>query len=188
MGILTNIQHERLARLLVNGEAPANAYRQVFGNTDFFTAVSRCEEIVKRPDVTARMDELLAVMSLRTETSAERTLREIERLAMLDPRSIFRSDGSVRPPAEWSDDLAAAVASVKVREFPDGSVTYEVRFWDKNAALDKLGRFHKMFGTFDPRDITSMEELEMIRQEMTPERASEIYQLTLTALPAPDKK
>lgn len=97
----------------------------------------------------------LAAAESATGVSVERTLRELGRIVHVDPRRFFREDGSLKPVTELDDDCAAALASIEVSEEFDGSgkeremVGYlkKVKFWDKNAAIDKamkhLGLFER---------------------------------------------
>jgi hypothetical protein len=66
-----------------------------------------------------------------------------------------RGDGNLLPIHALPDSIAPAVSSLKVTERvvkgEDGQPTVErtmdVRFWDKNAALQFLGRYHRLITT-----------------------------------------
>lgn len=84
-----------------------------------------------------------AARAERVEIRQDKVLTEIARLAFSDPRSAFNADGSLKPIKEWSDELAASIASIKVkRVLEDGAQTEvaEVKFWDKNSALEKAAK------------------------------------------------
>lgn len=70
----------------------------------------------------------------RTRVTADRTVREIARLAFVDPRRLVNEDGSFKGLHELDEDLAAAVSSIEVDEY--GKVKYKL--WSKNQALDML--------------------------------------------------
>ena len=72
----------------------------------------------------------------------ERLLREIGRLAFVDPRRLLREDGTMLPLHELDDDTAAAIASVEVDEY--GKLKYKL--WDKGAAQEKLA---KVLGVYE---------------------------------------
>lgn len=84
----------------------------------------------------------------RTEVTADRVVRELARIGFSDLRWMFREDGSLKPPGEWDDEAAAAVASIEVEEIFEGRgadrklVGYlkKIRLWDKNRALDVLSK------------------------------------------------
>lgn len=83
----------------------------------------------------------------KLELKAENVLAEIMRLAFTDARKLFREDGTLKPPQEWDDATAAAVAGVDVVEMgaskgagPSLLYTKKVKLWDKRASLELLCR------------------------------------------------
>ena len=63
-------------------------------------------------------------------------------------RKLFDEQGALKPIGEWSDDVAAAVASLEVLEEWEGSGesrrlvghTKKLKLWDKNSALKTLAQ------------------------------------------------
>ncbi len=63
--------------------------------------------------------------------------------------------GSLLPPQEWDDDLAAAIAGIEVVTRPTGEKdadgravvenVHKIKLWDKNSALEKLAKHLGMF-------------------------------------------
>lgn len=92
--------------------------------------------LLAQPSIAQQIGTRLAKASEITGLSLERTLLEVARVAYSDPRRYWRPDGSMIPQSEWTEDMAAAVASVE--EGPDGAK--KLKLWDKNAALDKAMR------------------------------------------------
>lgn len=82
--------------------------------------------------------------------SIDRTLREVARLAYFDPAKLYDSDGSLKKIADLDEDTRAAVASIEadITHSEDGeiTVTKKIKFWDKNAALEKA---MKHLGLYD---------------------------------------
>lgn len=84
----------------------------------------------------------------RTAVTADRVVLELARIGFLDPRQLFSEDGTLRPISEWSEGLAAAVASIEIEELYEGrgderepvGRLKKIRFWDKNRALDVLSK------------------------------------------------
>jgi hypothetical protein len=70
------------------------------------------------------------------EVTTERWLREVAAIAFSSVADAFDKHGNVRPLNQMSRATLAAISSI--RTFPDGS--REVRFSDKLAALEKIGR------------------------------------------------
>lgn len=85
----------------------------------------------------------IAMMEMAGVTTP-RIVREDARIAFADVRGIFRRDGSLIPPHELPDDVAASLASVEVIEGvdQDGMPTrrWKYRLWDKHKSLQRLGR------------------------------------------------
>lgn len=88
--------------------------------------------------------------SLLTE---ERITKELERIALFDPRKMFAPDGSLLAPHQWSDDVAAGIASIDRDEITAGrgaesipiGTTSKVRLWDKLQALNTAMKYRGMF-------------------------------------------
>ena len=93
------------------------------------------------------------------EIDIARVLLELTRIGTQDMRRLFRPDGSVKPPAEWDDDLAASISAVEVTSTTTGEGgaattehVYKVKTWDKNSALDKIAKHLGMF--IDRAEVT----------------------------------
>jgi phage terminase small subunit len=80
--------------------------------------------------------------------STERVLKELERLAFLDPRKLYDSDGCLKPINLLDPDTAAGISSLDIDEIAVGrgprrkrvGTTTKVRLQDKIAALDRAMR------------------------------------------------
>lgn len=86
---------------------------------------------------------------LDLDVSAERTLREIGRVAFQDARLFFKEDGSLIPIHELSDDAAAVLAGFEIEEINIKDVKIgelkKIKRFDKVKALEMLAKYHKMF-------------------------------------------
>ena len=104
-------------------------------------------ENMKKPQIRARVDKAIAEQSKRTGINADRVVRELARIALLNPKNVINfEDATVLSDA--SDDDLAAVASVRVKIIPtaDGEgIEREVKLYDKGKALEQLGRHLGMF-------------------------------------------
>lgn len=119
------------------------------------SARTRGAELVKDRNILAMIDEVTGKMEAITGLSLERTLRECARLAYSDPRNFYFADGTLKPVSEWTDDMAATVASLEVLEEYEGQgedrklvgYTKKLKLWDKNSAIEKamkhLGAFER---------------------------------------------
>ena len=115
-----------------------------------------CENLTK-PNIRAEIDKRMAERSRRTGINQDRVLMELARIALLNPANVVDFDEATIREDATVDDLAA-VASVKVKRFPtkegDG-IEREIKFYDKNKALDALGRHLGMFK--DKLELSGME-------------------------------
>lgn len=86
----------------------------------------------------------------RTRITADRALEEMARIAFADLRKAFDEEGNLKPIQDMPEDVARAIASVKVitnpaREGEEITYTKQVRFWDKPKALEQIGKHFQMF-------------------------------------------
>lgn len=78
----------------------------------------------------------------------ERLLQEIRSISFVDIRKIFNEDHSLKPPSEWPDDVAAAIAGIETDELFEGmgkersrvGETKKIKMFDKLKALEMLGK------------------------------------------------
>lgn len=111
------------------------------------TAGSIGNENLKKPEIKSAIDRAQAERSRRTGINQDRVLRELAKVAFLNPVDVIDMDeATVLGEANRED--TACIASVKVKTIPtdDGVITErEVRTYDKLRALELLGRHLGMF-------------------------------------------
>ena len=131
------------------------------------TAHNCASRLMAKAGVRARIDELMAVRSRRTGVTQERVVRELARIAFVDPTqaidfecAVLREDAEaaamsfdshpdtlvsgVPVPLINSMDDRAALMSVRVKS-GDDFTEREVRLYDKVRALELLGKHLGMF-------------------------------------------
>lgn len=104
-------------------------------------------ENLTKPHIRACIEKAMAEQSKRTGVNADRVVRELARIAFVNPTDVVNTDKATVLPGAAKDDTAA-IASVKVKTSNSGtgkSVEREIRFHDKNKALELLGRHLGMF-------------------------------------------
>lgn len=136
---------------LVDCNASAAARRAGYSGT----SVDRIgRELLAEAPIQAALQQAMDARSAQTGITAERVLREIARLAFVDPRKLYAADGSLKPIPELDDDTAAAIAGWDVTEElgqdDDGYAivvgkTKKPRLWNKTENLKLLGQHLKMF-------------------------------------------
>lgn len=104
-------------------------------------------ENLSKPVIRARVDQAMAERSKRTGINAERVLIELARIGLVNPGKLINFDEATVKSDATEDDLAA-VQSVKVKTIPtdDGNIVErEVKLYDKNRALELLGKHLGLF-------------------------------------------
>ncbi|REK69330.1 terminase small subunit [Paenibacillus paeoniae] len=120
------------------------------------TAKEQGARLLTNANIRGYVDARMAEHSRRTGVNQERIIRELARVAFLDPTKLVNmGDATVFEDA--SEDDTAAIASVKVKEVSGDvdSIEREVRFADKLKALELLG---KRFGMWiDKQQVHNVE-------------------------------
>ncbi|MFR4533158.1 MAG: terminase small subunit [Thomasclavelia ramosa] len=97
------------------------------------------------------IDRAIAERSRRTGINQDRVLRELAKIAFVNPGDVINFDEATVKSDAKEEDLAA-IASVKIKNIPteDGEITErEIKLCDKLKALDLLG---KHLGIYDKKD------------------------------------
>lgn len=105
------------------------------------SAEQQGSRLLTNAKVRAYIDERMAEHSARTGVNQERIIRELARIAFLDPTQLVDMDSAELLDAASADDRAA-IASVKVKTMSGETemIEREVRFADKIKALELLGK------------------------------------------------
>lgn len=104
-------------------------------------------ENLSKPAIKKAIEVAMAERSRRTGITADRVLRELARIAFVNPTDVIDMDAATLKPGASEDDTAA-IASVKVKRFPTAEgegVEREIRLADKLRALELLGKHLGMF-------------------------------------------
>lgn len=151
MPILKNPQHERFAQALAKGMNAHQAYTEAGYKPNY----SNGNKLAKRPEVAARVKEILGKAAKRAEVTVERVLAELALIGFANMADYMRvgSDGDpVLDFSALSREQAAALAEVTVEDFKEGrgEEARDVRrvkfkLADKKGALVDLGRHLGMF-------------------------------------------
>jgi phage terminase small subunit len=106
------------------------------------TAYSQGARLLKNVEISRAISKGAAKLIEDLDYSAARTLKEVARVAFVDPRKLFNADGTAKKIDELDDGTAAAVSSFELGE---GGKLMKVKLNDKNAAHDKLMRYHSLY-------------------------------------------
>lgn len=133
------------------------------------TAHALGHKLLKRLRASGHLAKVAEKHARLAELSTQRTLLEVRNIAYNDPRRFFRDDGTLKPPKEWDDEMAAAVSSIEAtpvnmpghaddeldaqphggalarKRNPKVEYAYKIKFWSKIDALDKAMRHAGLF-------------------------------------------
>lgn len=118
------------------------------------TAYSQGQRLLKDVEVARLIASQTEKVMTKLDISVERTLNEVGRLAFLDVRKLFESDGSLKQIDKLDDDSAACIAGLEVSDIWDSGegeqksiigTLKKIKLSDKGAALDKLMRYHSLY-------------------------------------------
>ena len=139
---ILNSKEEGFCRAYVRIGVGITAYREAFETQAVDSSVySLCSRLLDKDKIQSRIQELRAAVALRSEISIGRVLAEYGKLAFVDVRKAFNSDGSLKPIHDLDDSTAAAIAGI---EF-DGTAVSKLKISDKRAALDSIAKHLGMF-------------------------------------------
>ncbi len=118
------------------------------------TAPEQASRLLNNVNVSKEIDRLQALQSRRTGISADRVIRELAKIAFVDPNRVINpSDGTVKSDANADD--RAAIQGVKVKQSSSvngDSFEAEVKLYDKTRALELLGKHLGLFS--DKLDVS----------------------------------
>ena len=118
------------------------------------TATEQASRLLTNVNVSREIEKLQAIQSRRTGITADRVIRELAKIAFVDPdRIIDVSDGTVKPNTTPDDRAAIQGVKVKYSNSDTGySSEHEVKLYDKTKALELLGKHLGLFS--DKVDLT----------------------------------
>ena len=141
MAELSNKRHERFCQEFLIDLNATQAYIRCGYKSKNPNA--RASELRAKPSISSRIDELKATRSARTGVNQDRVIRELARVAFLDPTQLANMNNATIS-EDASEDDRAAISSVKVKSGADWTER-EVKFADKLKALELLGKHLGMF-------------------------------------------
>jgi phage terminase small subunit len=119
-------------------------------------ARKRACQLLQRPRIVRVIEREKQRLLNKFEITKEKVLRELARVAFLDPRDLCNADGSFKNLSDLDADTAAAISGV---DYKAGGVV-KIRCASKLAALDLLGRWlHLWEGAGDRSGKDKLDEL-----------------------------
>jgi phage terminase small subunit len=149
---LTDKQQRFVEEYLVDLNATQAAIRAGYSEK---TAHVIGPENLGKPVIASAIAEAQTERSLRTQVTADMVVKELARIGFSDLRNVLTSKGALIDIQDWDDDTAAAISSVEVVTTHKGDAdengqkipeyVHKLKVWDKNSALEKLGKHLGMF-------------------------------------------
>jgi len=117
-------------------------------------------KLLRNVKVRAYIDQRMAEHSRRTGVTQDRIIRELARIAFLDPTQLVDMD-TAELLSDAVEDDRAAIASVKVKTMSGEAemVEREIKFADKLKALELLGKRFGMWVDKQQVDIQSVVQI-----------------------------
>ncbi len=119
------------------------------------TAQEQGSRLLSNVKVSEAVAEACAKRSAEAGLSADRVLQELACIAFSDLRNCLTAGGNLLNPQDWDDNTAAAISSIEVVSNSRGvkdengceeiEYVHKIKTWDKNAALEKLGKYFALF-------------------------------------------
>jgi len=111
------------------------------------TAAQQASRLLSSVKIQDRIAELKQELQKSTRISAERVVEEFARLALADPADAFDDNSNLLDIKAMPRDLRAAISSIEIVAETSGrgenkttEYVKKIRFWDKNKALENLGK------------------------------------------------
>lgn len=158
LGALTSKQKRFCNEYLVDHNAKRAMIAAGYSAKTAEVTGSKMLRVVK---VKAYLAEKERKIEKKLEITAERTLREVARIAFGDARQFFDKEGKLIPIHLLNDDAAAALAGMEVEEVFDKTrkglqigVLKKIKRYDKLPALNILAKHFKIFEEAPPAPVT----------------------------------
>ena len=84
------------------------------------TADTAGPRLLKQPEIAAELRARREKISAKSDLTVEFLDLKLRRLLDFDPRTLMNDNGELKPPSEWDDAAAQAIAGLDVEELFDG--------------------------------------------------------------------
>jgi phage terminase small subunit len=149
------IRQEKFAREYVLTGNASEAYRRAYPKSLKWkdsAVYSQSSTLLSSSKVSERVAELAEKSIKRFEINADNVLQEIASIAFADIKNVFDNQGRLIPIHSLTPGVSKSIASVKIKTLlapgsdpVDVEHITEIKFWDKGANLERLGKHLKLF-------------------------------------------
>lgn len=113
------------------------------------TAKAQACELLKKPEIMERINELKAERERKTKVTAEKIVKELARIAFFDIRKLYDENGNLKEVKDLDEDTARAIGGIDVglEKTSENVSDYvkKIKTIDKKGALELLGKHLAMF-------------------------------------------
>lgn len=142
---LNKPQHEEFCRqFVIDNNGTKAAERAKYSKK---TAAQQASRLLSSVKIQDRIAGLKQKLQKSTHISAERVVEEFAHLALVDPAEAFDKNGYLLDVTSMPRNLRAAISSIDIVTETSGrgenkttEYVKKIRFWDKNKALENLGK------------------------------------------------
>jgi phage terminase small subunit len=146
-------QHRRFVAEYLQDYNATAAYQRAGYKARGNVASVNAFHLLRIPKVAAAIAQADDANTAALGITAGRVLKELARIAFLDPRKLYDAEGRFLPITDLDDDTAAAVAGFDLAELWAGAPGEKVRvgdlkkvkIWNKLESLGLLGKHLKLF-------------------------------------------
>lgn len=150
---LENERHEMFCVEFSVTRNRVRSYLNQYPDSSYFAAAASANALLKDPKIAARADHLTKERMEQVKMSSDEVLVRLSDAARLDPSDLFRPDGSMIPVHEMPPEVRLCIEKIEYDEITIGEGdnkktigrTAKVQVMSKKAALELLGKHHKLF-------------------------------------------
>ncbi len=111
-------------------------------------------DLLRKPQIQTAIAEAMKKRADRTEITQDRVIRELARIAFLDPADLLEDDGSIKLVKDMPEDARRVIAGMEVSEIFDNAagdqkqaigLLKKIKVCDKIRALELTGKHLGMF-------------------------------------------
>ena len=149
MGILKNARWEKFTQDWIKTGNKTEAYRRNYkvSRMKEETINNKAYQLSNKDDIKARYEELLGRAAEKSTITAQMVIDELAKIAFSDVTNFVEikkgnliQSVELKNTKELTDDQKKIIASIK-----QGANGIELKLYDKLSALEKLGRYFKLF-------------------------------------------
>lgn len=141
------LSHKELvfAQKYVELGSAASAYRFLYPDCADSTSFQQGSKYLRKPHVRAKIREIQQQAVIEQDITIRKIARAFSQEAFADRTAVYADDGTIKPIAEWPDELRNLIVSVKCHK--DTGKIIEVKFERSHDAKKILAQWRGMIGS-----------------------------------------